>query len=405
MRYELIVFTLLASTIGQGVQAYDFSARLSMLGMTAQAEEGDLGYQAGDSSLLTADQQGLRLMLDGAGEHGAWSAHLRSARTHSHGFAVQQPHSSALFRYDMLDGTIVEDSDAGSTTLVHYEVDRLYFNRHFSNYGVSFGRQAVDWGSGRFWQPLNLFGSFSPTELDTDYKPGIDAIVADYYPSTLSALSAIYAFAPQNQSIINDSAALHYRRQVGEQSELALVGANIIGNPVIGGAFESVWGEVGWRLEGIYARPEEGNESVVYWITGLDYQFSNQTLLSVEYYDNSRGATSEMELATSATDPLVVSGLQLHLSRRLLAIGLSRELGPLLQGGYTVLSSAVKDSNDSLAWSFLHQFNLTYSVSNESDLLLSLVVPTGRGLSPTSEPRTEFGHLPMNLTLRWRLYL
>ena len=89
----------------------------------------------------------------------------------------------------------------------------------------SVGRQAIDFGSGRFWQPLNVFGSFTPTDLDTDFKPGIDAARLDWFTSDFSSLSAVYAFSPKDNTTISTgkttNSALHYRSQVGEQSEYA----------------------------------------------------------------------------------------------------------------------------------------------------------------------------------------
>lgn len=375
-----------------------------MLGATAQAEEGDFGYQGGAGNTLSADQQGLRLMLEEGNDKSEWSAHLRVVRTHTHGFPASGSHSSSLFRYSDLDGTMLDESDGTTSTMIYYQLDRLYYRQHINDYTISLGRQAIDWGSGRFWQPLNLFGSFSPADLDTDYKPGIDAVAIDYFPSSFSSLTGVYAFAPQNQAVIKNSGALHYRRQVGELSELAMVAGSITGNTTIGGSFESAWEGIGWRIEGVHYQLRNTDEQALFWIAGLDYQFNNGTLLSAEYYDNSRGATSEAGLVGIFTDELIASGLQQQLSRQLIGLGLARNLSPLLHGGYTILGSVLEDRNGSNNWSLLHQINLTYSVSNESDLMASLLVPGGMGLSIAGEPRSEFGHLPITLTLRLRFY-
>jgi hypothetical protein len=375
-----------------------------MLGATAQAEEGNIGYQQSVGHILSADQQGLRLMLEEGDALSEWSAHLRTVRLHSHGYATSNAHSSALFRYADLGGTMLDESDDTTATRIRYQLDRLYYRRHLANATLTLGRQAIDWGSGRFWQPLNLFGSFAPTDLDTDYKPGIDALAIDYFPSNFSALSAVYTPAPQEQSTIKESGALHYRRQVGELSELLIVAGSISGNIAIGASFESAWKAIGWRVEGVHYQLKEPDEEALFWIAGLDYQFANGTLLSAEYYDNSRGASGVDELQGSFDDVLIAAGLQQHLTRHLFGIGLSRDLTPLLRGGYTVLGSVLEDSSGAEAWSLLHQINVTYSVSNESDLLFSLMLPTGQGLSLADEPRSEFGYLPASFTLRLRFY-
>jgi hypothetical protein len=402
MRFSCYGATLCLVLGFQGVAAAELSGRFSILGATAQSEAGDFGYQQSVGHILTADQQGLRLMLEEGGGGSEWSAHLRAVRSHSHGFTTDGSHSSTLFRYAALGGTIIDESDGTTSTEIRYEMDRLYYRRHFNNTTLSLGRQAIDWGSGRFWQPTNLFGSFAPTDLDTDYKPGIDAIGIDYFPGSFSSLTAVYALAPKDQETIKDSGALHYRRQVGEQSEITLVAGMIAGNTAAGGSFESVWQGIGWRLEGVHYQIED--EQALFWIAGADYQFANGILLSAEYYDNSRGAGSESELAGKYGDPLVAAGLQQHLSRHLLGIAIARDLTPLLHGGYTLLGSRLEEVNGADAWSVMHQFNLTYSVSNESDLLASLMLSDGRGVSVDDEPRSEFGHIPAIFTLRLRFY-
>jgi hypothetical protein len=388
----------------QVAAAADLSGRFSMLGATAQAQAGDVGYQQSVGDVLSADQQGVRLMLEEGSVLSEWAAHLRAVRLHTHGVVTTDLHSSELFRYAALDGTILDENDGTSSTVIRYELDRLYYRRHLKDYSITLGRQAIDWGSGRFWQPLNLFGSFAPTDLDTDYKPGIDAVSIDYFPSPFSSLAGVYAFAPQDQSTVKDSAALYYRRQVGAVSEITLAAGTITGNTIVGGSFESACKSIGWRIEGVHYQLKETDERALFWIAGLDYQFENGTLLSAEYYDNSHGAGAESELVGMFSDPLVASGLQQHLSRHLIGIGLSRDLTPLLRGGYTVLGSVLEANSGANDWSLLHQFNLTYSVSNESDLLISLLLPDGKGLSITDEPRSEFGHIPASLNLRLRFY-
>lgn len=395
---------LLASVPLQVVNAYEFTGRFSMLGATAKAESGDIGYQSPVGDTLTADQQGLRLMLDEATDIGEWSIHLRGVRQHLSGYPYTDSHSSDLFRYSVGGGNLLDDSDGTTTTTVDYGLDHAVYRHRFGSTTLGMGRQPIDWGSGRFWQPMNVFGAFAPTDLDTEYKPGIDSVSLDWYPGAFSSVTAVYTFAPHDDSEIKDSGAVHYRRAVGVESEMALVAGSIIGNRVFGGSFESAWKGMGWRVEGLYYQLEEDDEKAFFWIAGVDYQFDDGTILNVELHDNSRGATHESELASIVGDPLVVSGLQQQMSRHVLGVGLSRYLTPLLQGSYTLLTSTLNDSKNKRQISLIHQLNLTYSVSNESDLLMSVMVANGKGLSDSEEPQSEYGHLPMSLTLRLRFY-
>jgi len=386
------------------VQAAELTGRFSMLGTTAKAEQGDIGYIDADNKTLTADQQSLRLMLEDIQNNGEWSIHLKTRRQHLSGYPANELNSSGLFRYRDFSHDWLDERGSNSATRVGYELDRAVYKHRFDNITLGIGRQPIDWGTGRFWQPLNVFGAFAPTDLDTDFKPGIDAAVLDWYPSAFSSVTAVYAFAPDDNTAIDDSGAFHYRRQVGERSELSLLAGHVIGDDVMGAAFESEWSGLGWRIEGVYYRLEQTDESELFWIAGIDYQFNDGTLIAAEWYDNNRGATDEAPLVAMQSDRLASYGLQPYLSRRVLGISAKKDITPLLNGNYTMLSSALKDTDNHLSASMLHQFNLIYSVSNESDLLLSLLYASGKGLNPMAEPQSEFGHTPTSMTVRLRFY-
>jgi hypothetical protein len=401
-RYRIALLLLLLPQ--QTPFAAGFTGRFAMLGTTAVAEEGDVGYRPAGADTLSADQQSVRLMFDEVLEQGEWSVHLQSARQHLSNFPVAERHSSDLFRYRLGGGNWLDERGGDTVTTIDYALDRLVYRRRFERYTLGLGRQPIDWGSGRFWQPLNVFGAFAPTDLDTDYKPGIDAVTVDAYPGAFSSLSGAYVLAPKDDAELENSSALHYRRQAGAFSELSLLAGSVVGNRVVGAAFESDWGGMGWRLEGVHYTLEQSDEQAFFWIAGIDTMFADGTMLAAEWYDNSRGATSEAELGAIAEDPLVAYGLQQQLGRHVLGVSLQRDLTPLLNGGYTLLAGTLRDGDDRRHFSLLHQLNLTYSVSDESDLLFSLLYADGKGLNAADEPQSEFGHLPTSATLRLRFY-
>jgi hypothetical protein len=382
------------------VEAAELTGRVSVLGAFANAGAGDVGSAV---DIATADQESLRLMVDGADANAEWAIHGVLGRQRLSGFPAPALGPADLFRYTHMSGVVLDERSPNSSNWIGYEIDRLFYKHRLANVAIGLGRQPIDWGTGRFWQPLNVLGAFAPTELDTDYKPGIDAAVVDWYPSAFSSLTLAYAFSP-NDSSLRDSGVAHYRTRVGELSEMTLLAGTVLGNSVIGASFESEWRGIGWRVEGVHYRIDRSDENEIFWIAGLDYQLDDSTLLSLEWYDNSHGATNETELAGILSDPLVQYRLQQHLGRRVLGIGLRRDITPLLVGSYTLLASGLGDANGQLAVSTLHQLNLVYSVSNESDLLLSVLLTSGKGLTGQSGPRSEFGHLPPSVTLRFRQY-
>ncbi|MDI3323888.1 hypothetical protein QKW35_05830 [Pontibacterium granulatum] len=380
--------------------AAELTGRVSLLGLISDTPD-DLQVNR-DS--LSANQQSLRLMLQDVTPNNEWSIHLRSNRLQTKGFALENNSPSDLFRYRELAGDAFAHDGDHHQARVRFEIDRLHYQHRFANGSLSIGRQPVDWGSGRFWQPLNVFGAFAPADLDTDFKAGIDSLIYDWYPTTFSSLSAVYAVAPRGEIRFGNSAALYYRLPAGERSELALLAGEVVDNRVVGASFESEWSGIGWRVEAIHYDQPDRRTDGLFWIAGLDYQFDNGTLLNLEWHQNALGSPDETGLEAIADSFLVQSGLQQQLGRQALGLGLSDDLTPLLRGSYTLLLSPLRDADNQRHLSSLHQFTLLYSLSDESDLLLSALLTAGRGLDSSGHPHSEFGHIPNSLTLRWRLY-
>ncbi|MBT4079341.1 MAG: hypothetical protein HOE82_01885 [Gammaproteobacteria bacterium] len=371
---------------------------LSLL-LTATAHASEQGGRLSlvgvvDEHGASANQQGLRWMVDDGVEASEWSLHLRATRQQHSGGATASNHSSRLFRAHSLQTV----HGSGSQQL-QAEVDRLLFRHYFEGVTVSLGRQPIEWGAGHFWQPTNLLGAFSPTDLDTAYKPGIDAALLEWSPQELSAVSVVHTASPATQQ---NSTAAHYRSVLGVESEFTLVVGQVIGHKMVGGSLESSWGTLGVRLEGRATQRQSGEQSRL-WVVGAQYQFEEGTLLDLEWYENSRGAEQEHQLLAASSDLLVLSGLLPQSSRNLLGVSLSRDLTPLLRGGYMLLASRLEGVGGESHSSLLNQLNLNYSLSDESELLLSVLVANGKEAA-AAVPQSEFGDLPDTLTLRYQYY-
>lgn len=383
----------------------ELTGRFSMLGATSQATQGDIGYINNDN-ILSADQQSVRLMLDDAQDESEWSLHIKAARIHLSNIPFNDKHSSSLFRYNKLSSNWLDENELTNATRIGYEVDRAVYQHNFKKINIAIGRQAIDWGSGRFWQPLNVFGAFSPTDLDTDYKQGIDVAQLNWFPSDFSSLTAAYVFSNNDDPSIkkHTNSALHYRKQIGKESEFALLAASIIGYNSVGASFESAWNKLAWRVEGAHYSDTQSNKDFTFIIAGADYQLNNGAVITAEWYSNSRGANSVAELSNVQVDTFNEYGLQQHLSKNVLGLSINNTISPLLNGGYTLLTGSIKNANGKMNTSLLHQINVTYSVSNESDILFSFQSATGEGLSSVGKIQSEFGHVPANITIRLRFY-
>ena len=94
--------------------------------------------------------------------------------------AVQAPGFEALFgrlpnddrRWWNLSNTL---EDKGKRAAIA-RFDRLSAGFTNANLALRFGRQAISWGNGLVFTPMDIVNPFDPTQVDTEYKPGDDML-------------------------------------------------------------------------------------------------------------------------------------------------------------------------------------------------------------------------------------
>ncbi|MBD3822504.1 MAG: hypothetical protein IE914_09650 [Thiotrichales bacterium] len=64
----------------------------------------------------------------------------------------------------------------------------------------------------------------------------------------------------------------------------------------------------------------------------------------------------------------------------------------------------MKDCRQNTEASWLNQINATYSVSNESSLLISALFTKGKGLTSNQQLQSEFGAVPLSVTAKFVMY-
>ena len=94
-------------------------------------------------------------------------------------------------------------------------IDRLAVTYSTPQWVVRLGRQAITWGSGLVFRPMDLFDPFSPSATDTEYKPGVDMLYVQRLFADGSDLQLVVTPRPRycgrSSGAANaSSAALHY---------------------------------------------------------------------------------------------------------------------------------------------------------------------------------------------------
>ncbi|MGA7710899.1 MAG: hypothetical protein WCA81_03280 [Rhizomicrobium sp.] len=268
-------------------------------------------------------------------------------------------------------------------------IDRLSVAYTAPDFVVRIGRQALSWGSGLVFRPMDLFDPFSPSATDTEYKPGTDMIYTQWLFEDGSDLQFIVVPRPARQgaepSSDASSVALHLHTSLfGHETTwlLARDHGDWVGAVGINGAL----GEATWNIELVPTFLDAGPTrlSALANISDAITLFDRNATVFAEYFHNGLGVGGKnydlASLPPDLTDRLG-RGQLFDTRRDYLAAGLTLEVNPLLNVSPTLIA----DLNDASVFALLAG---TYSLSDNLNLVAGVQAPIGPA-------RTEFGGLPL----------
>ena len=308
---------------------------------------------------------------------------------------------------------LTREIEDGGRHVSFHRLDRLALQWQPGDWSVTFGRQAVSWGSGIVFQPMDLFNPFSPTVVDRDYKAGDDLVLIDRLLPNGHDLQLLHVLRRDEEGHVTDEvsstafkwhgywsavelevlAARHYDEQVAGITLRLPVGQALVRTDIVGTRIEDLGGSHEWQVSGII------NADVSFMLGGKNaYVFA-------EYFHNDWGV-DELPPTPFALPPELVDRLQrgelFNLMKDYIAVGGTYEWHPLINHSLTVISN-LHDSSSLL------QTQLTYDPSDHQSLQLGWIEPLGRA-------GDEFGGVPVlgdditsggasRVYLRWVFFL
>ncbi len=169
--------------------------------------------------------------------------------------------------------------------VTHY-IDRLYLRQGFSWGNVIIGRQRISWGTGRIWNPTDLFNPINPANFSKIEKDGADAVSLMYYIGNFTDLNIVYN--PQDK--LNKSNAGFRFRTNFDEFDVAVIGGYFDKRIVAGGDFAGNFFDAGIRGEGIISMDKNDiSQNFVKFIFGMDNQFTSKLYGLFEYQFNGEG--------------------------------------------------------------------------------------------------------------------
>ena len=283
--------------------------------------------------------------------------------------------------FDLTD--VIADNE--NNVFLH-RLDRLALGYTSEKTVLRFGRQALSWGNGLFYAPMDLVNPFDPAAVDTEYKAGDDMLYAQYLRDNGHDVQGAYVLRrdPLDDDFAVDQTtlAVKYHGFAGEAEYDVLV-AEHYDDTVVGlGLGRSVGGAV---LRGDLVATRSDADTTVQLVTNLTYSWTwldRNMSGAVEYFYNGFGQRA------NAYDPLslgnntdliarVARGELFTIGRHYVAGSVTVEMTPLWTLTPTIFANAADPSA-------LLQLVSTYSLSDNSALLASVNVPLG-------PDGTEFG--------------
>lgn len=231
--------------------------------------------------------------------------------------------------------SVIEDDDKFAAL---HRLDRAWLGYTSERTVVRFGRQAISWGNGLIFSPMDIVNPFDPTAVDTEYKSGDDMLYGQYLRSNGDDVQAAFVF--RRDVVTGDpesdqgTAAVKYHGIAGE-SEFDLLVAKHFDETTVGIGGNHGFGGMVWRGDLLVSDTDLGTN--IQLVTNLSYSWVwHEKNMSgvIEYYFNEFGLSDDpytlAEISQNADlFNRLARGEMSTVGRNYLAGGISIELTPL----------------------------------------------------------------------------
>lgn len=286
-------------------------------------------------------------------------------------------------------------SENGDNAILH-RLDRLWIGHTSERTVVRLGRQALSWGNGLIYAPMDLVNPFNPASIDTEYKAGDDMLYLQYLQNNGNDVQAAYVARRNSVSgnVEDDeaTAAVKYHGFAGV-SEFNVLVARSYGDAVAGIGLAHPIGGAVWSADLVVTDTDSDTYAQI--VTNLMYSWvwkgKNMSGV-VEYHYNgfgqSDGRYDTLSLAANPDLAVRLARGELYTAgRHYLAANVLVEMTPL----WTLTPTLLMNADDPSA---LFQLVTSFSLGDDMTLLGSLNLPLGPGGS-------EFGGIETTIPGRY----
>jgi len=278
----------------------------------------------------------------------------------SHQWQEQWPNSPVV---DMLAFTVIDDDrrlmdlthviHAEPRDVVYHRLDRLNLTLTRPWGMVRLGRQALTWGNGLVFHPMDLFNPFAPTAIIKEYKIGDDMAMAQLPTGLTGNLQALY-LPRRNLATTDvewDQSSLAGKWHLSTNTiEIDAMAAHHFADTVIGIGATGYFREAAWRTDLTWTFLDGNGSPGSYLsaVANIDYAWTwwnKNSYGFLEFYFNGLGSndfgniSDNVELMTR-----IGRGELFVLGRIYLAGGWQVEVHPLVRISLTTINNLADPS-------------------------------------------------------------
>lgn len=285
--------------------------------------------------------------------------------------------------------------------------DRLFAQATVGQSTIRLGRQAISFGHGLVFNPMDLVQPFSIATIDNEYKPGVDALRLERYFGMTGQITGVVAYAG-SWDIEGLTAVVNANGTFG-MTDLSLFGGLVRSDKVIGAGVASSIGAVGWHSDVTFTLPESDDEDpFVRSTTGAFWRPFSTSSVTMEYYYQSLGAEKAADYLEFAQSDRYARGEIWVMGQHYLSLAWAQEVTALSSGNLAIIGNVVDAS-------MLLSPSLSISVSDEVQLVAGGFVGLGEQPKTTSvtevlinpdalKVNSEFGMMPGSGFVQLRSY-
>lgn len=237
--------------------------------------------------------------------------------------------------------------------ILYHRLDRFYLGLQPTWGFLLMGRQAVTWGNGLVFNPMDLFNPFAPTDIERDYKIGDDMIFMQFPLSEIGDVQVLYL--PRRDTGSGDvtwnrsslAGKIHFPWNTAEFDVMV---SKHYKDAVVGFGSTGYIGDAAWRLDATWTflGQDGGNSDYLSLVANVDYSWvlgRKNFYGFLELFINGLGSSSYSE---AIIDPDIATRLErgdlFVLGRAYVSGHVTAEVHPLVNLVITVITNLADPS-------------------------------------------------------------